>query len=85
MNVKLLDIFLSEDGDAHARRKLLDSIREQRTTGAPLVREFNFNRFNVTLDFETKQVSLQDDMTTGPEGECRFGLEEFEKALQAAK
>jgi hypothetical protein len=82
MNAKLLDIFLSEDGDAHARQKLLDSIREQRTTGTPLVREFNFNRFNVTLNFETKQVFLEDDLTTGPEGERKFSLDEFEKALQ---
>lgn len=82
MNTELLNTFLSEDGDAHARHKLLDGIRKQRASGAPTVREFTFNRFKVTLDFEAKQVSLQDDLTVGPQGEYKLGLDEFEKALQ---
>ena len=85
MNAELLNIFLSEDGDAHARDKLLDSISKQRATATPLVHEFTFNRFNVTLDFEAKKVSLQDDLTVGPQGEYELSLDEFEKALQEPK
>jgi hypothetical protein len=85
MNAELLNTFLSEDGDAHSRQKLLDAIRKQRPPGAPMVREFTFNRFNVTLDFEGKQVSLQDDLTVGPQGEYKLSLDEFEKALQERK
>jgi hypothetical protein len=82
MNAELLNIFLSEDGDAHARHKLLNAIREQKATSAPMVRKFTFNRFNVTLNFEAKKVSLQDDLTIDPQGEYNLSLDEFEKALQ---
>jgi len=82
MNAELSNTFFSEDGDAHVCHKLLDAIRQQRATGLPLVREFKFNRFNVTLDFEKKQVSLQDDLTVDSEGEYKLGLDEFEKLLQ---
>jgi hypothetical protein len=81
MNTKLLDTFLSEDGDAYARHKLLDAIRKQRATGTPLVSKFTFNRFNVTLDYEAKTVSLQDDLAVDPDGEYNFKLDEFEKAV----
>ena len=82
MSAELLNTFSSEDGDAHARHKLLDAIRKQRATGTPVAREFTFNRFNVALDFEGKQVSLQDDLTVGPQGEYKLTLDEFDKALQ---
>ena len=85
MNMKLLHTFFSEDGDAHARLKLLDAIRSQRATGTPMMRDFTFNRFNVTLDFEANQVFLQDDLTTGPQGEHTLSLDEFEKTLKERK
>jgi len=85
MNAELLNIFFSEDGDAHACQKLLDSIRKQGATGSRMVLEFTFNRFNVTLDFEAKVVSLQDDLTVGPQGEYKLSLDEFEKALHEHK
>ncbi|MEI6196501.1 MAG: hypothetical protein WCS42_19445 [Verrucomicrobiota bacterium] len=81
MNSKLLASFLSEDGDAQARRKLLDTIREHKTTRATVVRKYTFNRFKVTLDFGTDYVTLEDDLTIGPQGEYKLGVEEFEKAL----
>ena len=82
MNAELLNTFLSEDGDANVRPKLLDAILKQRAAGTPMIREFTFNRFIVTLDFETRQVLLQDDLTVGPQGEYRLGLEKFERALR---
>jgi hypothetical protein len=85
MNTELLNIFLSEDGDAHARHKLLNAIHVQKATGTPMVCEFTFNRFNVTLDFEARKVSLHDDLTVDPQGEYMLSLDEFEKALQKPK
>jgi hypothetical protein len=81
MNAELLNIFFSEDGDAHVRQKLIDAIQKQRTSGLPLMQELNFNRINVTLDFEAKVVSFQDDLTVGPEGEYKLDLNEFKKVL----
>ena len=81
MNSKLLASFLLEDGDAHARRKLLDIIREHNTSRATVVRKYTFNRFKVTLDFGEDYVMLEDDLAIGPQGEYKLGVEEFEKAL----
>ncbi len=57
MNEKLLSEFLSEEADPYVRRKLLDAIREQRVLGVPTVKEYTFDRFNISLDFETKEVA----------------------------
>ena len=84
MNTKILDAFLSEDGDAQARHKLLDTIREHKSPHAT-IQKYAFNRFNVTLDFEAKKVLLEDDLTVNPQGEYKLGMEEFEKALQERK
>jgi hypothetical protein len=84
VNAELLNIFLSDDGDVHARHKRLDAISKQRPTSTTVVREFSFNRFNVTLDFEAKRVSLQNDLTLGPQGEYKPSLEEFEKHSRRA-
>jgi hypothetical protein len=85
MDAKLLYTFLAEDGDVHARRKILDAIRERKMSGAADVQKYMFNRFNVTLDFGTKEVVLEDDLTVGPQGEYKLSVEEFEKALQNRK
>ena len=80
MNQNLFYEFLSEDGDAYVRRKISDAIREQRVSGVPAVREYTFNRFNVRLNFETNQATIQDDLM--PHGEHTLTIEELEKALQ---
>ena len=82
MNAELLDRFLSEDGDFHARHKLIDAIRIQRSNSTPIKQDFNFIRFSVTLDLEQKCVFLRDDLTVGPEGKYSLSLEEFERALE---
>ena len=85
MNAQLLDQFLSEDCDAHVHRKLLTAIHKQRASGVPGVQRYTFNRFNITLNFVTKQVSLEDDLAVGPQGEYKLGIEEFEEILQKRK
>ncbi|MBS0171504.1 MAG: hypothetical protein JSR62_14230 [Nitrospira sp.] len=85
MNTDLLDAFFLEDGDAYARHKLLEAIRECKKMHAGVVREYAFNRFNVTLNFEAREVTLGDDLTVGPQGEYRLSIEEFEKMLLERK
>lgn len=82
MNLEVLREFLAEDADPHVRQLLLDAIREGLRSDHPGCREFGFNRFIVTLDFSTKQVTIGDDLTTGPEGEFNLEMSEFEKVLQ---
>lgn len=82
MNSALLNEFLTEDADPQIRRKLVDAIREPKN---PSTLKFTFNRFNVVLDFEAKQVVIEDDLTVGPDGEFKLGFEEFVSALQERK
>jgi hypothetical protein len=81
MIAKLLDIFLAEDGDVYVRHKLLDAICNYRTGGMSVVRKYTFNRFNVTLDFEKNEVTVEDDLMLDQKSECKLSVEEFEKAL----
>ena len=85
MNPNLLDMFLAEECDSYTRNKLLDTIREGKTSGIAVTREYTFNRFNVILDFEKTEVKLEDDLTVGPGGDWKLDMEEFEKALHEHK
>ena len=82
MSNALLAEFFSEDGDVGVCRRLLDAIRKQKASGDQGIQEFQFNRFIVALDFEKSQAKLKDDLDTGPEGEYKINLQEFELALQ---
>lgn len=79
MNRPLLDEFLSEEDDAWIRQQLLDAIR---APAGAVSREFTFNRFIVRLDFGSRQVTLEDDLRVGPEGEERLDMDRFESALR---
>jgi hypothetical protein len=79
MNSALLSEFLAEEGSLEIREKLLVSIREPDSRAAL---KFTFNRFNIILDYEKKEVTVEDDLTVGPEGEFNLGFEEFVRALQ---
>jgi hypothetical protein len=81
MNQKVLSEFLSEDGDAYARQQLVAAMREGKLVGRVL-QKFNFNRFNVSLDFAAEEVVIEDDLTPGPDGEWKLAMSEFEKILQ---
>jgi hypothetical protein len=79
VNNALLNEFLAEEGSPEIREKLLVSIRQP---NSPAVLKFTFNRFNVILDFEKKEVTVEDDLTVGPEGEIKLVFEEFVRALE---
>ena len=82
MNDKLLGEFLSEDGDMHARQKLLDAIGGSTALDAPVCSKYIFNRFNISIDLGERQVIIEDDLMVGKVGEQRLCLEEFLKALR---
>jgi len=79
MNSVLLNEFLTEEGNPEVRRKLLVSIREPNSRA---FLKFTFNRFNIILNYEKKEVTVEDDLTVGAEGEFKISFEEFIRALQ---
>ena len=81
MNEELLELFIKEDCDQHARAVLLASIKAKTGTGG--VDDFTFNRFNVRLDFGNKEAVVDDDLNPA-EGECRLPIERFIARIEVA-
>jgi hypothetical protein len=80
--MKLLDQFLKEDATPHVRDLLLRAIEELELSRPGAVREFTFNRFNVTIDSNSDMATLQDDLDTSEAGELGMRLSEFAAALR---
>ncbi|MDD9950628.1 MAG: hypothetical protein OXT67_03590 [Zetaproteobacteria bacterium] len=81
MNEILINAFLDEDGDEYTRAMLMDCIQKNR--GKAYRREFNFNQFNVILDFKAETSVIRDEFETGEEGEIKMSLKQFEYYLKA--
>lgn len=79
MKSELLEVFLMQDCDAHARSVLLAAI-DKPPTGLEH-REFTFNRFNVVLDY-LRQEAVIDDELHPADGEIRVPLEELRRQLE---
>jgi len=80
MNDELLELFITEDCDQHAKSILLASIKAK--TGTDGIEDFTFNRFNVRLDFSANQVLIDDDLNPD-DGECRLQLDRFATVVEA--
>lgn len=81
MNKDLLEAFLKEEANDHVRKLLLRKISECQTGAAIGQHKFEFNRFVVTIDCDSKQAIVEDDLTPGVEGEGRLSIDEFGSAL----
>jgi hypothetical protein len=80
MNDELLEMFIEEDCDQHAKSVLLASIGAK--TGTDGKEDFTFNRFNVRLNFGDSEAIIDDDLNPD-EGEYRLPLANFAKRVQA--
>lgn len=81
MNNELLEMFMQEDCDQHAKSVLLASISAK--TGTDGREDFTFNRFNVRLDFSTSEAVIDDDLNPS-DGECRLSLTTFAQRVAAS-
>lgn len=80
MNNELLNMFLSLDGDAYVRSLLLAAIRDNaQSDGAET---FNFNVFDVTLDYGRKKAMVVNILTVGEDATIELGIEEFAATLK---
>jgi len=81
MNQKLLQGFLEEEATDHVRKLLLNRISECRTGVVTGVHKYEFNRFIVTVDCDSSQVTIEDDLNPNPDGRGSWPLQEFGSAL----
>lgn len=79
----LLSEFLAEDCDSTVRGQLLAALDQHKTSQGSVLREFNFNRFNIHFDLTQNLVTVDDELDTGESGSCTISLTAFVAALQA--
>jgi hypothetical protein len=79
--LSLLKQFLDQDCDAGVRQKLLTEINKHSTVKTDVVREFNFNRFNVHLDFRNGSARIEDELDKSEAGSCMVPIADFSSAL----
>jgi hypothetical protein len=79
--MSILDDFLSQDCDVHARREILHDIGRYSESNADVNRDYTFNRFVLHLDFRRKEAIIEDDLDASESGVLRLPLVEFASAL----
>jgi hypothetical protein len=83
MTPGLLGEFLALECDTGIRQMLLAEIGKHGAVKADVVREFNFNVFDVRLDFLAGSVTIYDVLDA--KRECVVTLPEFMAALNEAQ
>ena len=78
---KLLQDFLNEEMNEHVKCLLLSRITECRNGVATGIYKYEFNRFVVTINCESNEVTIEDDLNPSSDGEGSWPLDEFHSAL----
>ncbi|MGW7775509.1 hypothetical protein ACTWM0_21505 [Pseudomonas machongensis] len=73
----LMKQFIAQELDANVRSVLNGAIAERASSDNVLIREFEFNCFDVVLDFERGVVRLQDTLSSGDESYIELLLSDF--------
>ncbi len=84
MNDSLLDEFLKEECDEFTRKLLLDEIDKQRQSLLREKQAFEFNVFNIEIDFVKQIVKVEDDLDASDESTVEITLNEFCNLLNKA-
>jgi hypothetical protein len=74
----LLEQFLREECTPHVRKLICDAAASRE----PARQEFEFNRFNLALDFEAGRATLEDETDATPSGSVDLALADLLAALQ---
>jgi hypothetical protein len=81
MSEDLTKAFIEQDCDEHVRSILLEEIM---ATGLvnDRVREWTFNRFNVSLDFGKGTAQIEDELNPTPQGSAVLPISELRALLE---
>lgn len=80
----LLNEFITEECDKFTRKLLLDEIEKQIKNPICEKREFEFNVFNIELDFVNRVVKIEDDLDSSDDSTITLTFNEFCNRLQQA-
>jgi len=73
----LLEQFLKEEANPHVCRLILGAVHDQKKHPDEVQRKFEFNRFDLTLDFISNVALIEDILDPLSNGEVRLQLDEF--------
>lgn len=73
----LMEQFIAQELNASVRSVLNGALGERAASDNVLIREFEFNCFDVILDFERGVVRLQDALSSGIESSTELLLSDF--------
>ncbi len=76
--VPLLEQFLSEECTPYVRKLICAAAAE---ISKPIRREFEFNRFNLVLDFQTGRAAIDDELDVSPAGSVEIPLDALLTAI----
>jgi hypothetical protein len=80
----LLEQFIEEEATPYVRGLILEAVRERESNPARELRHFNFDRFDITLDFVSSTVLIEDELNFDPvANEARLSLIEFIRYLSS--
>ena len=73
----LMEQFIKQELNGTVRSVLNEALGERKRSDDVLTREFEFNCFDVVLDFERGVVKLQDALSSGVESSAELPMSEF--------
>ena len=77
MSNDLVRRFVEQELNACVRSTLDAALQERAESKNVLMREFEFNCFDVTLDFENEVVTLQDVLSSGADSSVELPISDF--------
>lgn len=77
MSMNVIERFVQQELDAHVRGGLQSAIDEKRSSENVYKREFEFNSFDVVLDFSRGMVIVQDVLIAGEDGDQEISMSDF--------
>ena len=80
----LLEQFAKEEATPYVRGLILEAVRAREANPTREQTYFNFNRFDITLDFVSATVLIEDELDFDPgANEVRLSLTEFARYLSS--
>ena len=81
----ILEQFLKEEANSHVRGIILAAaqVQDRNSVTAKVKSKFEFNRFEVTLNFLDDVVLIEDVLDPASSGELRLPLSEFLQYLRS--
>lgn len=77
----LLQQFLEQEVTSYVQALVVQTMTG--LNGSTYRRKFEFDRFEVALDFENASVLLEDVLDVGPDGSEVIAMADFERSLKA--